>query len=266
MLCSQREIRKYSDVFLVDHAWTNDGGQLSEEQLKKMPQLVARMQNIFGLRMAEEPSDCTEYIDNLTVVCDMSSCSKEDAKTALAETKDCLIDAIVSLNFGSDTQPKTNSNEDRSPSYTFEEFKDAMVTCMPELSNAELPEEYVRKMYANFLEQGEKEAGAAMTSRYNWVDNQEDGFVYVYVAISPTVQKNDIKNTLTYKSWELEVLGEDLLVKGDLYNAVIPDESWWSIESPGVLCMALQKGGSNAVLWPVSLFTRKSNKAKNFRC
>ena len=81
MLCAKSTIPKNSDVFLVDHAWTNDGGSFAKQQLEEMPQLVSRMQNMFGLQQFNDDADSdTEYFESETVISEVCHCSTEQAR------------------------------------------------------------------------------------------------------------------------------------------------------------------------------------------
>ncbi len=172
---------------------------------------------------------------------------------ALNETNYCIIDAIMHVESGDKTYEKHQGNEDESHC-SYEEFKKAMSSCAPQLSAADISESYMEKMYAGFLKQKGKGVGAAMTSNYNWTDSLEDGFVYVYVAIKPCTKKQEINSELSSSHWKLEVDNMGVVIDGNLSDGVLPDESYWSIESPGVLCMALRKKSASEKLWTVSKF------------
>ena len=173
------------------------------------------------------------------------SCSRN----ALESKNGSLIDAVLQLQFG---DQNIGPMKEDPATCTYEEFKQAMKSCAPEVGNAGISEDYMKKMYNNFLRQKGKGIGAAMTSKYNWLDNEEDGLVEVYVAVKPNIHKSHIKSQLTMQRWKLEVEGMGILIDGDLNENVVPDESWWAIESPGVLCMSLKKGISYGELWNVS--------------
>ena len=74
---------------------------------------------------------------------------------------------------------------------------------------------------------------------------------YLLLLCLVSTKKQSVKSTLTVKSWKL-VVGDQELINGPLWQTVKPDESFWAIESPGVLSMTLEKVcGQN--LWPVKL-------------
>ena len=79
-LYAKVDLEKHGDVFLVDHAWTNDGGLIAKQQLQKMPQLLARMQNMFGLTEYDEEAEEMDYLNNENVVSEECSCSLEKAR------------------------------------------------------------------------------------------------------------------------------------------------------------------------------------------
>ena len=172
-------------------------------------------------------------------------------RLALKATNNNLIDSITKIEFSDQSERKQNDNDE--PECTYEEFKSAMSSNSPELSESNISESYMKKLYANFLKQKGKGLGAGITLAYNWADNSEDGYVYVYVAIKPQTKKNQIKSVLTSNKWKLEVDDMGTIIDGDLFEKIVPDESWWSIESAGVLCMALQKSVTSGELWTVSV-------------
>lgn len=157
----------------------------------------------------------------------------------------------MKVRFGENSKSKEGIEEEEC---SFEEFKLAMESCVPEGSCQDVSENYLRKMYENFRASKNKSAGAAMTSNYSWTDNSDDGFIEVNVAISKKIHADQIKSILRPKHWHLEITGKDTLIDGDLHESVIVDESWWTIESEGVLTMYMKKGKEHGELWTVSIF------------
>eukprot|EP00794_Sanderia_malayensis_P019792 gene19792-21732_t len=243
-LIAKTSIGKHGDIFLVDHAWTSDGGNVAKQQLEKMPQLLLRMQEMFAFKSIDLLSDNDSGNYGMEkVVSDMCSCSLDEARLALKESNECIIDAIDRIASGS--APREEKKQEDGGMCSYEEFKKAMSSCAPELSAADISESYMEKLYAGFLKQKGKGVGAAMTATYNWTDSVEDGFVYVYVAVKPCTKKQGVKSQLNASHWKLEVDGMGVIIDGDLSEYVLVDESYWSIESSGVLCMALRKKDSS---------------------
>ena len=81
-LFAKMKIPKYSDVFLVDHAWSHDGGAMALQQLKNMPQLVSRMQNLFGIvKFNDELTSANDEVFGCeNAVCKICNCSIECAR------------------------------------------------------------------------------------------------------------------------------------------------------------------------------------------
>ena len=66
----------------MDHAWSHDGGLMAWQHLKNMPQLLSRMQNLFGI--VEFSGELTRANDDLSgcedAVCKVCDCSIECAR------------------------------------------------------------------------------------------------------------------------------------------------------------------------------------------
>lgn len=157
----------------------------------------------------------------------------------------------MQINFGSQPQ---KSKEIDTPQCSFEEFKLITKSLYPEESSQDVSDEYMRKMYESFLLSKGKSVGAAITSKYSWTDNVDDGFIEVNVAIKMRTRKENIKSELLPKHWHLEIDGMGILIDGDLHESIIVSESWWTIESHGVLTIYLKKGATHGQLWTVSVF------------
>ena len=138
---------------------------------------------------------------------------------------------------------------------SFEEFKLALKSCLHNQSLCDVSEEYLKKMYESFKKTEVHNSGAAITAEYSWSDNIVDGFIEISVAIRNTTHKYDIKSVLTANHWHLEVEDMGVLVSGDFAHRINPEESFWTIETPGVLSMYLRKGDINQQNWTVGILT-----------
>ena len=150
----------------------------------------------------------------------------------------CVFDDV-----DSDEVSPESSVKDKDGKCTYEEFKKAMESTnnIPQNSS----DAYLVKLYENFLKQNH---GQGTTLEYNWLED-ENGIVLVYVPIPTTASKNAIKSFLTNTAWSLVVEGKDI-ISGSLHAPVKQDESFWSIDEPGLLCMSLQKVYTDET-WPV---------------
>lgn len=231
-MVAKKDIPKQSCFFLVDHIWTSDGGSKAAQQLKKSSDLNSKLAKLFNFEDIETVDDCYDFKNQINSVMTVTGCSLEEAKKSVDEYKGQTIESTMKcLDKDTPDLNKDTSSEDKKIS--FEEFVAGLNATgnMPENAN----ESFLRKMYDNFSKDKD---GCGTTMTYNWQD--ENDTVAVYIPIPVTANKKSIKSTLTRKSWELLVNDKEVL-NGELFAAIKVDESYWSIESPGVFCMTLDK-------------------------
>ena len=232
ILVAKRDIPKQSCFFLVDHIWTSDGGSKASQQLKKSSDLTSKLTKVFNLGDMTTVDECYNLKNQINSVMTVTGCSLEEANKSVDEYKGQTIESTMKcLDKDTPDLEKNSSKEDNEIS--FEEFVAGLNATgnMPENAN----ESFLKKMYNNF---SKSKNGCGTTVTYNWED--ENDIVTIYVPIPVTAKKNCIKSTLTRTSWKLLVNDKELL-NGELFAAVKADDSYWSIESPGVFCMTLDK-------------------------
>ena len=161
-------------------------------------------------------------------------------RSALKEHKGSVLDAIMGIIVG-DVPNQTSKN---SIECTFQEFKLAVKSYEDGNSVHDLSDEYLKRMYKSFKRANAHNLGSAMTPNYSWLDNEDDGFIEVHVAIKGNTHKLDVKSTLKTNHWHLEIKGMGVLIDGDFTDSVVANESFWAIEAPGVLTMYLRKGST----------------------
>jgi len=248
MLISKKDHKVGETFYFIDHIWKSDGGKVAYERLEKTPQLTEKLSTLFSVPPPVDPVtsfDFTREIDLLGSTCE--GYSKTEVENQL---KECDYDTIATFqklldkDKSQDDAEKTNvvsKKESKKKKCTFEEFKEELQYSGHTSGNEN--DAYMEKMYNNFLLGAQ---GHGNTLHYNWSDDGDT--LTVFVSIPTTAHKQAISSTLTINSWKLVVNGVQL-VKGDFYAPIKADESYWNIESPGVLCMTLEKV-SVTNLWP----------------
>ena len=170
-------------------------------------------------------------------------------RSALKEHKGSVLDAIMEVIVGD--APKESSKDNIE--CTFQEFKLAVKSCEDGIYLYDVSDEYLKRMYESFKRVNGQNIGSAMTSNYSWLDNEDSGFIEVHIAIKSNTHKQDIKSILKTNHWHLEINGMGVLIDGDFTDSVVTDESFWAIESPGILTMYLRKGRTMKRLWIVGI-------------
>ena len=240
-LVASKELSKHSNVFLLKHTWTSEGSADASKQIKKDSKLIDRLAKLVKVPEIQNVKDILHSNDQIQTVADFCKCSDEVARDALNESNGDLVNACVglSLNDGkSISDEKKAKNEEKE--VTFEEFKDAMQASGNLDSKNPPSEAYLRKMHASFLKSG----GSGVTMNYNWADDEGEGTITVYVRIPVSIDKKKIRSSLSSSKWRL-MIGEEEMINGELFAAVKADDSYWSIEEPGLFCMTLEKVASN---------------------
>lgn len=257
-LHARRALQKFSDVFLIEHAWSSDGGSAAKKALEKSPELLTRMKEMMGRPEDGANGEATEeaLLDSSQVLSQIGGIDEKKAKEALESTDGDLIEALCQITDDS-YETKKSSKSDRSKIMTFEEFKAGFLHGVGMEKAKLLSEEYVQKMYFRYKREKEEYPesmgfGHGTTSSYSWSE-EEEGAMTVLVSIPVTVKKRDVVSKLSTKRWTLGLKGCAPIISGEFYGNVCPDESFWTFDSPGVLVMTLQKPeNEESELWPVS--------------
>lgn len=246
MLIAKQELNVGEAFFLVEHLWKNDGGKGAYEKLEKNPELTEKLGSMFNIPPPVEPVsafDASREIDFLSSLCNVE---KTDAEKELKESDYDTISTLMKLldrdlKDEEEVDDKLIERKKAKNKATYEEFKKALTYSGHTSGNEN--DAYMQRMYENFLLEAD---GHGNTLHYNWSDDGSS--VVVFVSIPQTTRKQAVNSTLTTTSWRLVVNGVQI-IKGDFYAHVKPDECYWSIEAPGVLCMTMEKV-STENLWP----------------
>ena len=260
-LHAKQALQKFSDVFLIEHALSSDGGPAAKKSLEKSPELLARMMEIMqrpensaGKKNASSDED---LIDSSLVLSQITGVDEKKAQEALQSTDGDLIEALCQITDDS-YETKKPSKSDRSKIMTLEEFKTGFLHAVGMEKAKLLSEEYVQKMYLRYKREKEQYPdsltfGKGTTPNYSWFED-DDGTMAVFVSIPVMTKKRDVLSTLSSKRWTLGLKGCSPIIDGEFYGNVCPDESFWTFDSPGLLVMTLQKPeNEESELWPVSL-------------
>lgn len=258
-LHAKRSLQKFSDVFLIEHAWSSDGGPAAKKNLEKSPELLARMKKIVQRPedSATENASSNEVLpDGSQAIAQITGVDKKKAEEALQSTDGDLIEALCQITDDS-YETKKPSKADRSKIMTFEEFKTGFLHAVGMEKAKLLSEEYVQKMYLRYKREKEQYPeslgfGRGTTPHYSWSE-EDEGAMAVFVSIPVTTKKRDVVCKLSTKRWTLGLKGCTPIINGEFYGNVCPDESFWTFDSPGLLVMTLQKPeNEESELWPVS--------------
>lgn len=234
-----------SCFFVIDHIWTVDSNSFLQ-QLKKSPKLAESLAELFNILPPNDVQALFNHSSQADVLKDIVTDKQRERIEEIVDRNngDTIQSAVCVLD---DVDPDEVSSEknvkEKDEKCTFEEFKKAMESTnnIPQNSS----DAYLMKLYENFLKQ---DHGQGTTLKYNWLED-ENGIVSVYLPIPITASKKEIKSILTNTAWSLEVEGKDI-ISGSLHAPVKQDESFWSIDEPGLLCMSLQKVNTDET-WPV---------------
>ena len=230
--------------YLLDHIWTSDGSSKCSVQLQKSPDLTNKIAELFNLPEMGTIEDCNDVESQKDTIKKLvPECKDADIEKALKEYNGQVVESATKC-LDKETPDLQNKQTESKKDITFEEFVSGLKSTgnMPENAT----ETFLRKMYEGFHR---NKVGSGSTLAYNWED--ESDTVSVYVPIPATAKKNAIKSTLTRTTWKLTVDGKEI-IDGQLNAAVKADDSYWAIESAGMLCMTLEKVLPDAT-WEVNI-------------
>ena len=244
MLLTEKDLTVNGCCFVSRHLWSTDYSKKSIDELKKNVVLLDNLAGIFNVLPQldfDEFENFSQQKYNAEKV--YAGLNKEIIYNLVEQCGGDTLIALIKLEDG-DFKHMYASGSAGEEECSYEEFKAALLSSghILETSN----DAYLKKMYHNFLK---REKGAGTTLLYNWCEDKNDGVVSVYVSVPPSAKKRDIISNLKRNSWELIIDGK-VLVSGDLFAPIKVDSSFWSIESPGLFCMTLEKINTGEV-WEV---------------
>ncbi|KAI9361841.1 tubulin-tyrosine ligase family-domain-containing protein [Pilaira anomala] len=112
---ADQELKKHSEIFLIDHAWTTSPETAKKELLANLA-LMARLENLMDIEVAEEPQDSDEESDDedpseddIKIVAEQANVSEKDAEQALRAENNEIVNAIMRLTI----DPEDKAEQDR---------------------------------------------------------------------------------------------------------------------------------------------------------
>ena len=231
-MLAKKDIPSKSCFYLIEHIWTNDGSSKCAQQLQKSSDLAENLRQMFNLPEMGNVEYCHDTNIQVDTIKKVSGCTIDEAKKALDEYNGKTIESIQKC-MDKEIPDKSNVGGVVNEDISYEDFVAGLKATgnMPENAN----EDFLRKMYENFKKD---QKGCGTTLVYNWQD--EGDIITIYVPIPIGVHKRAIKSNLSSSKWEL-VVNDKELINDELFHAVKADDSYWSIEKPGLLCMTLEK-------------------------
>ena len=243
LLLAKKDLSKNGCFFLLDHIWTSDGSSKCSQQLQKSPDLANKLSEIFNLPEMGTVDECYDFESQRSIIKKITECKDTEIEKALDEYNGQVIESTIKC-LDKNTADLSSEEGPGKEVISFEEFVSGLKSTgnMPENAT----EAFLRKMYDGFHQD---KVGSGSTHTYNWED--ENDVVSVYVPIPITAKKKTIQSTLTTTAWKLVVDGKEI-INGKLFAAVKAEDSYWAIESPGMLCMTFEKVLSDKT-WHVSI-------------
>lgn len=239
VLKSKVGLQPKADVFILQHAWESDGREEARKQLLEDPQLLLRVEELLGLQDGRKKEEERVEDEMVKLVCCQSGKSRRVAHNALTDTSYDLIAAIAAAESLTDTDCGEKESN-RQPAPTFEEFKQGMLSTVG--LKAAIPDGDLEYLYRDYLKQKPilDSSGIINCGHYTWVDSDDDGIINVTVPIPLGSKKRDIVSNLRPKHWVFGLRGQKPIIDHTFSSAVIPDESFWTLERDAVT-MSLQK-------------------------
>ena len=228
-----------SDVFVLQHLWESDGGVEAREALLKDPVLLVKVEGALGIVRrggGEEVGGVTEEM--VKVVCEQSGKSKVVSWKSLTDTGYDLIAAITLARQLSE-EDALKMKKSQQPILTKEEFRRGLAG----LTSESVPETQLQAMYNDWKDKKSREP---LKSGENWVHcgsyrwrEEEDNVVSVAIPLPPNTKKKDVLSDVTSKWWKFGVRGSKLIIDGQFFGRVVPDECFWTVEE-GCVSVSVQ--------------------------
>jgi hypothetical protein len=240
-------LSKDSDVFLIDHVWTSNGGRKAKQDLLSDTNLLSRLEAMFGIQHSADTRDPNFVGQQVATVMKVANVKSEEARRLLNSTHFELIPALMMSN---DSSGLSDNEKQQLQSVSFEEFKAGLASSFEDqLDN----DEHVRKLYEGFVRERNKAStggGRGKSRGYSWVENREDNTITVVVDVPIDCNRKKISNKLTNKSWQFGLHGCFPIIEGEFYKPVNNSESYWVIESKGKVQVTIQKSYGDSDIWP----------------
>ncbi|KAI8973286.1 tubulin-tyrosine ligase family-domain-containing protein [Mycotypha africana] len=108
-------LKKHSDVFLIDHAWTTSP-ETAKEELRANANLLNRLENLMDIVVEDAPADSDDKNDEdikpdsdlIDLVAEQANVSKKEAELALIAENNEIINAITRLTIDPDVKAEAD--------------------------------------------------------------------------------------------------------------------------------------------------------------
>ncbi|KAJ1674260.1 hypothetical protein EV182_003644, partial [Spiromyces aspiralis] len=217
------ELKKDSDIFLVDHAWTTTIVDCLE-QLERVPGLLDRVERMIGYEASDANQDSDsnggeEDIDegSVRIVASQAHVSEERARELLKQYNGEIIEAISNASAVKDTN-----------------------------QIAALKKHILGQM----RDDDERNTQHWVTERYRcdqYTTEDEGQVIEVTIPLYQKPQSRDVSCDIRAQALCVHVFGKEIM-RGDLHGRVSIDDSLWTIEDDGSVKIMLVKVGDD--LWP----------------
>ncbi|KAG2236013.1 hypothetical protein INT48_008105 [Thamnidium elegans] len=116
---ADQELKKHSEIFLIDHAWTTSP-ETAKKELLENPTLMARLESLMDIEVAEEPidSDAEDSDDegpseeDIKLVAAQANVSEKEAEQALRAENNEIVNAIMHLTIDPDAKEEADKLDD----------------------------------------------------------------------------------------------------------------------------------------------------------
>ena len=241
VLKCNRTLSALSDVFVLQHMWESDGGEEARKALLTDPVLLGRVESAVGIVVEGGGEGVGVSGEMVRVVCEQSGKSEAVALEALSDSGYDLIAAIA---LAREAERQTGKRRREHPTLSMQEFRKGLDAVGGKKATADLPEGQIQAMYEDWKCRKSREPtkdgdGWTHCGAYSWQESDE-GVISVSIPLPPATNKKSIVSDITSKRWRFGVRGERLVIDGEFFGRVVPDECFWTVEG-GCVSVSVQK-------------------------
>ncbi|KAJ1916665.1 hypothetical protein IWQ60_008035 [Tieghemiomyces parasiticus] len=233
------QVAKESAVYLIDHAWATT---LKDpyQMLLLNDALLGRLASVVGVDLEEKdkdngaeadattarPADITpeEWEQSIEMVMTEGHVSRPTAEQLLIK-EDCeVLNAIQAATYMEEQTPMLQ---------TIKENILGQMQYMPQPTEEWATRHYTCRQYSEPAVEG----------------GRVEHYVEVRALVGPGLRASDVECEIKTHHLRLVIAGRQAVIDGELYAAVVPDDSTWTIES-GEVVITLKKQDGGGSLWP----------------
>ncbi|KAI9473892.1 MAG: tubulin-tyrosine ligase family-domain-containing protein [Benjaminiella poitrasii] len=117
---ADKTLKKHSEIFLVDHAWTTSP-DTAKEELRLNPSLIDRLENLMNIEPVNAPVDSDDEDDDevkpadelIQLVASQANVSEKEAREALTAENNEVVNAIMRLTVDPEAKAEADRLEDQ---------------------------------------------------------------------------------------------------------------------------------------------------------